>query len=325
MNSGNGSAKGLVLVTGAAGELGGRLVRRLRRDGWRVRGLVLPGDPLRARLEGSGCEIVEGDVREPQSLVAATAGVEAVIHAAAVILSTDPRVLDAVNRQGTANLVAAAAAAGVRQLVYVSSASVTYPRLTPYGRSKLEAEALVRAAPRLVHTIVRPTLVYDRNGGEELMLFRALLLRFPFVVPFIGPGTARKSPVRAEDVVDGLARLVGNPTAFGKTYNLSGGESITLEEMGRLLLELHGETKVFVHVPVWLCRVMAGIFSLFMRKPPLTQYAVTGFVNDADLDCADAARDLGYQPVGAREGLARCFGRVGTATAPAREDHRRTS
>lgn len=296
-----------VLVTGAAGELGSRLVRRLRQDHWSVRGLVLPNDPLRSRLDGSGCEIVEGDVRDSRALQTAVQGVDTVFHVAAVILATDPVVLDSVNHRGTANVVEAAALAGVRHFIYVSSASVTYPKLTPYGRSKQAAEAVVRAEGRLAHTIVRPTLVYDRDGGEEFMLFVDLLLRLP-VVPFIGDGTARKSPVRAEDVVEGLARIAGNRETFGKTYNLSGGESITLEELGRLFLRLQGGRKRFIHLPVWLCRAVAAVLGAAMKRPPLTQYGITGFINHADLDCAEAARDLGYRPVGARQGLQRCFG-----------------
>lgn len=314
----------LVLVTGAAGEMGGQLVRRLRQDGWNVRGLVLPGDPLRARLYGLGCEIVEGDVRDPASLAVAVSGVDTVYHAAAVILVTDPRVLDAVNHRGTANMVTASAMAGVRHFIYVSSASVTYPRLTPYGRSKREAEAVVRAETRLAHTIVRPTLVYDRTGGEEFMLFLKYLRRFP-IVPLIGPGIARKSPVRAEDVVDGLARMAGNDVTFGKTYNLSGGESITLAEMGRLLLKLGGDSKPFIRLPVWLCRGIAGVLGILMKKPPITQYGVTGFINHADLDCAEAARDLGYRPMGAREGLARSFDAVVTTQEAAKNVDRRTA
>ncbi len=316
--------KRLVLVTGAAGEMGGRLARRLRQDGWNVRGLVLPGDPLRARLDGIGCEIVEGDVRDPSSLAAAVAGVDTVFHAAAVILARNPAVLDAVNHRGTGHMVAAAATAGVRHFIYISSASVTYPRLSPYGRSKQAAESVVRAETRLAHTIVRPTLVYDRDGGEEFMLFLRYLRRFP-VVPFIGLGTARKSPVRAEDVVDGLARMAGNAVTFGKTYNLSGGESITIEEMGRLLLGRIGESKPFVHLPVWLCRGIAGALGVLMKKPPLTQYGVTGFINHADLDCSETTRDLDYRPIGAREGIARCFDAVVTGQKAAGEVDRRAS
>jgi NADH dehydrogenase len=307
---------GRVLITGAAGEMGRRLVRRLIDEGWAVRGLVLPGDPLRFELEAWGCEVREGDVRAPATLAAAMVGVTTVVHCAAVILPREPAVLDAVNHLGTVHVVRAAAEAGVAHIIYVSSASVTYPRLTPYGRSKLQAEHAVRAETRLASTIVRPTLVYDRTGGEEFMLFLRFLQRFP-VVPLIGDGTARKSPVRADDVVDGLARMVGNPVCHGKTYNLSGGESITIEELGRLLLALHGQTRPIVHVPVWFYRIVTALLGALMDRPPITQYGVTGFINHADLDCGEAGRDLGYRPVGAREGIARCFASRPARPAPA--------
>lgn len=298
--------KGCVLVTGAAGEVGRRLVRRLAADGWRVRGLVLPADPLRARLEGTGCEIVEGDIRDPATLSAAVAGVEAVAHLAAVILARDPRDYDTINRRGTANMVAASAAAGVRHFVYVSSASVVYPRLTTYGQAKLDAEKIVAGERRFQHTIVRPTLVYDETGGQEFNLFRRYLRRFP-VVPFIGPGSARKRPVYSDDVVEGLARIVGNEVCFGKTYNLSGPEPITLHDLGKLILQLEGAQRPFLHVPVPFCRGLAAVLSRVMKDPPITPYAVAGFTHDADLDCAQAAADFGYAPRGVRAGLVQCI------------------
>lgn len=296
----------VVLVTGAAGEVGRRLCRRLAEAGWSVRALALPGDPLRARLEGLGYDLREGDVRDPASLAGAAAGVDTVLHLAAVILARDPAVFEAVNHQGTAHMVDAAAAAGVRHFVYVSSASVVYPRLTPYGRSKLAAEQRVRAEGRFAHTIVRPTLVYDETGGQEFRIFCEHLRRFP-VVPFIGDGAARKRPVHSEDVVDGLVRIVGEPVAFGKTYNLSGGETVTLDELARLVLELLGERKRILHLPVPLCRALAAVLGWTMKEPPVTPYSIAGFTNDADLDPAAAIAEVGYHPRGVRAGLAGCF------------------
>ena len=296
----------LVLLTGAAGEVGRRLARRLVVDGFRVRALVLPNDPLRARLDGLVSDIHEGDVRDAASLGAACAGVDTVFHLAAVILASDVSIYETVNRQGTANLVAAAATAGVRHFVYVSSASVVYPRLTPYGQSKLAAERLVAAEKRFAHTIVRPTLVYDESGGQEFMLFRRYLNRFP-VVPFIGAGDARKRPVFSEDVVDGLARIAGNDASFGRTYNLSGSEAITLGELGRLILQLEGRPRPFLPLPVSFCRVVAAVLGRIMRNPPITPYAIAGFTNHADLDPTLAMTELGFRPRGVRAGLAACF------------------
>lgn len=306
----------VVLVTGAAGEVGGRLCRRLVAAGWGVRALVLPGDPLRARLDGLACDIREGDIRDPDSLPPAVAGVDTVFHLAAVILARDPGLYETINHQGTAHMVGAAAAAGVRHFVYVSSASVVYPRLTPYGKSKLAAEGRVRAERRFAHTIVRPTLVYDESGGQEFMIFREHLRRFP-IVPFIGSGRALKRPVFSEDVVDGLVRMAGNRASFGKTYNLSGGEAISLDALARLILDLSGEKKRILHVPVAACRVLATVLGWVMQDPPITPYAIAGFTNDADLDPAAAVADLGYSPRGVRAGLASCFNEtVGRAIRP---------
>jgi NADH dehydrogenase len=137
-------------------------------------------------------------------------------------------------------------------------------------------------------------------------MFLRYLKRFP-VVPFIGAGRALKRPVWSGDVVDGLLRLCGNPVSHGKTYNLSGGEAIEIIELARLMLRHHGGERPFVSLPVSLCRALSRVLGAVMRRPPLNRYVIAGMINDADLNPGEATRDLGYRPLGIREGLARCF------------------
>jgi len=296
-----------ILVTGAAGVMGARLVARLRREGHPVRALVLPGDRLRARIESLGCEIYEGDVSDAATLRGLCAGVDTVYHLAAVIISHDASVFQRINLQGTTNLVAESTRAGVQHFIYVSSASVTYPRRTPYANSKLAAERVVQAAaPRLAYTIVRPTLVYEAGGGQELMMFLDYLRRFP-VVPFVGSGRAIKRPVWSEDVVAGLLRLAHSRKSWGKIYNFSGAEPISMRDLARLLLEHLDRPRPLLPVPVPLCRALALGLRLVQPRPALTASAIAGIVNDADLDPSEAMRDLGYRPLGVREGFQRCF------------------
>lgn len=285
--------------------MGARLTARLRKAGWQVRALVLPNDPLRARVEALGCEVREGDVSNAATLANVCDGVDLVYHLAAVIISHDPAVFRRVNRDGTAHLLAEARRAGVPHFVYVSSASVVYPRRTRYAESKLQAEQLVQASG-LGYTIVRPTLVYEHGGGQELMMFLDYLRRFP-LVPFIGAGDALKRPVWSEDIVDGLVRLAGAPVARGKTYNFSGAEAISILELAKLLLQYHDRPRPFLHLPVWLCRALAALLALVMKRPPLTASAIAGIVNDANLDPSQAMTDLGYAPLGVRTGFSRCF------------------
>ena len=283
-------------------------MRALCQRGYRVRALSPRGDQGRSRVAGLDCEIVEGDVRDAASVPGLFDGVDTVYHLAAVILSPDPVVFDTVNRRGTAQMIEGAARAGVRHFIYVSSASVTYPKLTRYAESKLVGEALVKSEHAFQYTIARPTLVYDAGGGQEFMLFLRYLQRSP-AVPFIGTGAAWKRPVWAGDVIAGLAAMAGNPRCFGKTYNLSGGARIRMVDLARLMLAHHGQRRVFVHLPVPLARGVARCLHFLMKDPPLTLQAIAGIVNDADLPPDEAERDLDYHPLDVAAGFARCFPR----------------
>jgi NADH dehydrogenase len=256
----------------------------------------------------AGCEVVFGDVADAATLGGVFEGIETVYHLAAVIIARDPSAYERVNVGGTRNMVDGAVRAGVRHFIYASSASVVDPSSSPYARSKAEAERIVRAVASLPSTIVRPTLIYERGGGQEFTLFLESLKKYP-VVPFVGRGRGRKSPVDAEDVVRGLAAIEGNPRAPGKVYNFSGGEVLTIRDMARLVLRQLGLHKPILTVPVFLCRGAAFILEKTMADPPLTRYAISRIVADADLDNGPAGEDLGYRPIGFRQGLDKYYPR----------------
>jgi nucleoside-diphosphate-sugar epimerase len=292
----------VILVTGAAGTVGARLVQRLVDRGNSVRALVLPHDPFRERLADIRCEVVEGDITRPRTLDHAVDGVATVFHLAAVILSDDEREFERVNVGGTRNLLAAARGAGVGHFIYVSSASVVYPRGTPYSLSKRASERLVRRQQGMHHTIVRPTLVYERGGGREFQIFADYVRRWP-VVPLVGGGTAKKSPVHVADLIDGLSAIAGNEKTFGKVYNLGGGETVTLRELAELLVEHQGRPTLLVPVPVVLCKAVALAWGAMTGRGPFALHTLAGLTQDADLDISRSAEDLGYAPIGIRRGL----------------------
>ena len=99
----------------------------------------------------------------------------------------------------------------------------------------------------------------------------------------------------------------GNPVCFGKTYNLSGAEPITLRALGKLMLELEGGASGRSCTCRCRCAGRSPPRSArVMKNPPLTPYAVAGFTNDADLDCGEAMPTSAIAPRGVRAGLARC-------------------
>ncbi len=296
----------MILVTGGAGVMGSRLVEGLVKKGWQVRALTLPGDPLVSRLAHLDCEIFYGDITDGASLKGAFKDVQTVYHLAAIIIADDPGMFTRINLKGTQTVLAGAVSAGVKHFIHVSSVSVVYPKTTPYSVSKRQCEAMISAQEEIKFTIVRPSLAYERNGAQEFMMFMDYLKKFP-VVPFIGRGMALKNPVHVDDLIRGFISLAGNPKAYGKTYNFTGGEDISIRNLARLMLKHQGMHKPFITIPVWLCTALAWVMGKLMRHPPLTWSMIAGITQDANLDHSSATRDLNYRPMGIREGLHKCF------------------
>ena len=294
----------MIVVTGGAGVIGSRLVRGLCEQGHKVRVVTLPGDPLVSRLADLPVEIFYGNVADARSLEGVCAGADTVFHLAAVLLNDDEAVFERVNFGGTRNMVDAARKAGVKHFVFCSSISVTYPFTTPYNASKRKAERYVKEECGGMHwTIVRPTLAYNENGGEEYRVFVDFLKRYP-VGFFIGRGQARKNPVHVDDLMKGFLAIPGNPKSYGKTYPFCGSEVISLWEMGRLSLQREGVSRIFVPLPVSLCRLAAWVMGVVMKRRPFSRHVIAGMTLDALPDWSEAREELGYQPVGFRQGLA---------------------
>ncbi|MGI4732702.1 MAG: SDR family oxidoreductase [Janthinobacterium lividum] len=184
----------ILALTGATGFVGSHLLDRALAQGHRVRALTRRPQPLRV-----GVTWVDGALDRPDGLAALVAGADATIHVAGVVNAPDRAGFAAGNAQGTAAMLAAAADAGVRRFVHVSSLAAREPGLSDYGWSKAEAERLV-AASALDWTIVRPPAIFGPRDTELLELFRLARRR---VVP-LPPAGGRLSVIAVGD----LSRLL---------------------------------------------------------------------------------------------------------------------
>ena len=191
----------VLAITGATGFVGSAVLEAALADGDQVRALT-----RRAQPALDGVTWVAGDLADTTALAALVAGADAVIHVAGLTNTPDPALFDAANVTGTANVIGAITAAGVRRLVFVSSLAARMPALSAYGASKARAETLVEASG-LDWTTVRPPAVYGPRDIDMLDLFRAAKWG---MVP-LPPGGAT-SIIHADD----LARLLvglADPTA----------------------------------------------------------------------------------------------------------------
>jgi NADH dehydrogenase len=239
-------------------------------------------------------EVAYGNVADYESIRPAFDGVDCVFHLAAILLSNDADAFEKINAGGTRNVVSACQDAGVRRLLYVSSISVTYPVLTPYGASKLAGEAAVKDSG-LEWTIVRPTLVIGDGGGVEFRMFADFVCKFP-VYPMPGGGVSKKRPVRSVDLVKGIAAAGLTRDAVGKTYALAGPEVMTMAEMARRVLRQAGLRHWMVPLPWWLARMLAVFKNRIGGRRVSAEQALAGFLYDAVPGIENAEKDLDYHP-----------------------------
>ncbi len=178
-------------ITGATGFVGSAVVEAASEHD--LRALT-----RREQSPREGTEWVQGTLLDEATLRELIQGTNAVIHIAGLTNAPDPAEFEIANVTGTANVIAATQAVGVKRFVFVSSLSAREPQLSAYGASKARAEELVKTSG-LDWTIVRPPAVYGPRDGEMFELFRSAKWG---LVP-LPPGGAT-SIIHADD----LARLL---------------------------------------------------------------------------------------------------------------------
>ena len=277
-----------VLVTGAAGFIGQQLVERLSAAGHQI--VALARTPRGRILKLRNVRVVAADITDAAALVQACAGCEAVVHLANATGIADPRLVHEINVGGTDKLLAAAKQAGVKRFLFISSISANRARLGPYGATKRLAEEHVRAAG-LPWVVLRPSLVYG-PGGVGLVASLSAYLRGLPAVPVIGDGSIELDPVYMDDVCAVIEQCLTRDDVLGRDYDLLGPDRVTFNQfLERLSAEL-GIRKPFVHIPGWFAMMMARLFGLISKRPPISVDNVLGTISPATVDRVAAPRDF---------------------------------
>lgn len=300
---------GLVAVTGGTGFIGSRLVRELTERGFRVR-------MLSRRAAGTHpvhrtADVVEGSLEDDAALTRLTSGASAVFHLAGLagVWARDVNAFRQTNVQGTARLLRASAAGGVRRFVHTSTNLVEVdhgaaggPRiLTAYQQSKYEAEALLRerTPAGIDAVIVRPSRVYgpgpltEANAVTRLIdLYRRGLFRFR-----LRDDDARGNYVFVDDVVDGMIRAAeaGVPN---QAYTL-GGQNASMVELLGTVDRVTGSPHAVGRLPLGPARGVARLMegaAMFGLKPMITRDWIELFATDWPSSSDAAERELGYAP-----------------------------
>ena len=313
----------MVIVTGATGHIGNVLVRELLLRNERVRVVIPPFEDVSC-LDGLKVEIVEGDVRQIDSLIQAFEGGDVVYHLAGIIsiLPGKSELLYQVNVEGTRNVVEACLKTKIRRLVYTSSIHAvkepphgtvideTFPFdpdnvLGDYAKSKAQAtlEVLNGVKQGLNVVIVCPTGVigpYDYKTSEMGQLITDFIQR---KLKAYVDGAYDFADVR--DVATGLI-LACEKGCSGESYILS-GEQITVRDLLLMLQEITKVKAPSLKIPAWLARTVGKIAPLYHRltntKPLFTAYSIDVLASNSVINSEKARCKLGYSARSIRESI----------------------
>ena len=278
-----------VLVTGASGFIGRRLVARLVDGGSAVTAFVRTPHRFTDGAPGR-VTVAVGDITDADAVAAAAAGCAAIVHLANATGVLDEARVHAVNVGGTEHVLAAARAAHGCRVVFTSTISAMRVRLGPYGRSKRIAEERVRASG-VPHVILRPSLVY---GGGDTGLVASLsryLAALP-VMPVIGNGRIAIDPVHVDDVCMVIEACLRRDDVLGRTYDVIGPDRVTFDDFLVRLGDVLGVRRRLLHLPAPVALLAARMLSRVMTRPPLTVDNVLGLTSPAAIDRDAAVRDF---------------------------------
>jgi nucleoside-diphosphate-sugar epimerase len=312
-----------VLITGATGLLGRHLTDVLREDGVSVRIFARPSSDVQPlQMSSQNLDIVRGTIEDGESIRHAVAGVEYIFHLAGHLSAVAPfstnggsPLYQRVNVDFTSNLLAEAAAAGVRGFVFASSSSVydaaapvptpEDARLAPesaYGRSKLAAESKVMEWHErgMATTIVRPALIYGA-GDRHFMPLALGLARLP-LLPLVNGGRTLFDMIYARDVAELMWRAAQANADGCRIYNAGPGSPTTLEDLVVAFRRLTGRAPRIVPVSSamvrrfrWLARPLAARLAPG-AEVTLSPRGIELMSLDLFLDMRRAADELGYRP-----------------------------
>ncbi len=290
-------------ITGGSGFVGVHLARRLLAEGARVRTLDL--EPL----DEPGVEAIVGDIRDPRAVEALCRHADVLVHAAAALpIRRSASEIRSVTIDGTAAVLAAAAEAGARRAVFVSS-GVVYgiPRRAPvpedeavapfeaYGRAKVAAEQLCADfTARGLHTVVlRPSAIV---GPERLGAFGILFgwIREGHRIYTLGKGTNRYQLLDVSDLVQAIV-LAGERPVPRLMLNVGAAEVGTVRDVLEGVIAHAGSASRVTALPAAPARAALAVLAA-ARISPLTAWHYRTADRDVVLDVSRAQQDLGWSP-----------------------------
>ena len=253
----------LVTIFGGSGFVGRYIVRRMAKEGWRVRVAVRrPNEAIFVKTYGNVGQIepLLANIRDEASTRAAIIGSDAVVNCVGILNETSRQKFNTVQTEGAGRIARIAAECGVTNFVHFSAIGADSNSESNYSKSKAEGESLVRAAFKSA-IILRPSIVF---GNEDQFFNRfATMAKLSPVVPLVGSKT-KFQPVYVDDLAAAAVKAITENVKPG-IYELGGPEVATFKELIVKLMGIIRRKRLIVNVPFFAALIQAYAFDIAQK------------------------------------------------------------
>jgi NADH dehydrogenase len=264
----------LIVVFGGSGFVGKQVVRALAKTGKRVRvAMRRPhlGVDLRVLGDVGQIQLVQANVRFPDSVDAALDGATGVVNLVGVLIENGKQNFVALHTEGARAIAEAAKTRGIERLVHVSAIGAA-PKGARYARSKFAGEEAVRDAVPSA-TILRPSIIF---GPEDSFFNRfANMAKFAPALPLIGGGKTKFQPVFVADVAEAVVAALDRSDARGQTYELGGPRTYTYKQLMQFILSEIDRPRALIDIPFVFAHPLGMLVDWAFKLNPLMDAPLT--------------------------------------------------
>ena len=292
----------MIAITGATGFLGGHFLSALQERQIPATALLRSGSPREPKLSRFACKRVYVNFSDPASLRQGLEGSEILVHILGLINGTEES-LHQSNVEITKNLTSAAAQAGIKKIIFISSAAAIHPHGS-YGKTKARAEEFVKTCG-IPYLIFRPAYIYGNGDDNTTGMMIRTVKRFP-LIPLLGGGNFKLQPVYTDDVISLMVQGLFF-SRVNSTYTVAGPEQVSLKDMLQVLMRHLKIRRFFIPTPLKPVQTFFRFFYFLFRHTRLPVKQILELDKHDAFDISDTRRDFQFDPMPFEEGVQQMF------------------
>ncbi len=296
---------GRILVSGASGYIGGRLVPELLARGYCVRVMVRADSPeYKERWPGTEIHVV--DALDKEGLKKSLEGVYAAYYLIHSMLLGEKK-FESADIQAAGNFRDAAAENNVGRIIYLGGLGDINTHLSPHLRSRMQVALELRNGSTPV-TVLRAAVIIG-SGSASFEIIKNLVKTLP-VIPCPTWTRTQCQPIAVRDVIKYLVGVLEAPETTGRSYDIGGGEILSYQKMMQILAGVLGKKRFFVPLPISITKLYAYATSFFTPVPArITMCLMEGCKNEVICKNKDIREILPFKPLAYKVAIARAITR----------------